>query len=74
MSSTPQQPRPTHASPHDVGGDHLLLIKIEGMHCHKCEQSIKKALALIHGKSAMQIRFVEVQVHLKDALTKLKEI
>jgi copper chaperone CopZ len=29
----------------NVVNDKLLLIKIEGMHCHKCEQSIRKALA-----------------------------
>ena len=29
----------------DVANDKLLLIKIEGMHCHKCEAAIRKALA-----------------------------
>ena len=29
----------------DVANDRLLLIKIEGMHCHKCEAAIRKALA-----------------------------
>jgi hypothetical protein len=28
----------------DVANDKLLLIKIEGMHCHKCEAAIRKAL------------------------------
>ena len=61
MSSTPQQPRPTHASPHDVGGDHLLLIKIEGMHCHKCEQSIKKALLRYPGVHEVEVDFASGQ-------------
>ena len=33
----------------DVGNDKLLLIKIEGMHCHKCEAAIRKALAVNPG-------------------------
>ena len=40
-------PLPRRAPQHqrqDVGHDHLAVIRIEGMHCHKCEQSIQKAL------------------------------
>ena len=29
----------------DVARDQLAVIKIEGMHCHKCERSIQNALA-----------------------------
>lgn len=28
----------------DVARDQFALIRIEGMHCHKCEQAIQKAL------------------------------
>jgi uncharacterized protein len=29
----------------NVGNDRFALIRIEGMHCHKCEQAIRKALS-----------------------------
>jgi copper chaperone CopZ len=41
----------------DVGNDKLLLIKIEGMHCHKCEQTIKKALARLAGVHEVEVDF-----------------
>jgi copper chaperone CopZ len=41
----------------DVGNDKLLLIKIEGMHCHKCEQTIKKALAGLAGVHEVEVDF-----------------
>ena len=28
----------------DVGGDQFVIIRIDGMHCHKCEQAIQKSL------------------------------
>ncbi len=31
--------------PEDVARDQFALIKIEGMHCHKCEAAIQRALA-----------------------------
>jgi len=30
--------------PDDVGADQLAIIRIDGMHCHKCEQTVQKAL------------------------------
>jgi hypothetical protein len=30
----------------DVSGDQFALIKIEGMHCHKCEEAIQRALLI----------------------------
>jgi len=41
----------------DVGNDKLLLIKIEGMHCHKCEQTIRKALAGLNGVHEVEVDF-----------------
>ena len=41
----------------DVGNDKLLLIKIEGMHCHKCEQAISKALASQPGVHEVEVDF-----------------
>jgi len=41
----------------DVGLDQLALIKVEGMHCHKCEQSIQRALDQIPGVHEAEVDF-----------------
>jgi copper chaperone CopZ len=41
----------------DVQNDKLLLIKIEGMHCHKCEAAIRKALAANPGVHEVEVDF-----------------
>jgi Cu+-exporting ATPase len=41
----------------DVRNDKLLLIKIEGMHCHKCEQTISKALTAQPGVQEVEVDF-----------------
>ena len=41
----------------DVGNDKLLLIKIEGMHCHKCEQAIQRALQRNAGVHEVEVDF-----------------
>ncbi|HEY7117911.1 MAG TPA: heavy metal-associated domain-containing protein [Tepidisphaeraceae bacterium] len=41
----------------DVANDKLLLIKIEGMHCHKCEATIRKALADFPGVHEVEVDF-----------------
>ena len=41
----------------DVTNDKLLLIKIEGMHCHKCEAAIRKALAGNSGVHEVEVDF-----------------
>ena len=46
---------------HDVGNDKLLLIKIEGMHCHKCEQTIRKALTAQAGVHEVEVDFPSKQ-------------
>jgi len=43
--------------PGDVSNDKLLLIKIEGMHCHKCEAAIRKALAALAGVHEVEVDF-----------------
>ena len=45
--------------PQDVG-DQLAIIKIDGLHCHKCEQAIKKALA-IPGVHEVEVDFLSGQ-------------
>jgi copper chaperone CopZ len=41
----------------DVSRDQFVLIRIEGMHCHKCEQSIKKALQGQPGVHEVEVDF-----------------
>jgi copper chaperone CopZ len=45
----------------DVGRDQLALIKIEGMHCHKCEQKIQKALTRHPGVHEVEVDFASGQ-------------
>jgi len=41
----------------DVGRDQLALIRIEGMHCHKCELAIQKALSAQPGVHEVEVDF-----------------
>jgi copper chaperone CopZ len=41
----------------DVSRDQFVLIRIEGMHCHKCEQAIKKALQGQPGVHEVEVDF-----------------
>jgi copper chaperone CopZ len=41
----------------DVARDQLALVRIEGMHCHKCEQSIQKALSQFPGVHEVEVDF-----------------
>ena len=41
----------------DVSQDQFVLIKIEGMHCHKCERTIQKALASHAGVREVEVDF-----------------
>jgi copper chaperone CopZ len=43
--------------PKDIGGDQLAIIKIEGMHCHKCEAGVRKALSAIPGVHEVEVDF-----------------
>jgi len=44
-------------SGNDVQHDQLALIRIEGMHCHKCEQSIQRALSSLPGVREVEVDF-----------------
>ncbi len=37
--------------------DHLVVIRIEGMHCHKCEQAIQKSLKRLPGVNEVEVDF-----------------
>jgi copper chaperone CopZ len=41
----------------DVGRDQVALIRIEGMHCHRCEQAIQKALSREAGVHEVEVDF-----------------
>ncbi len=43
--------------PTDVSRDQLALIRIEGMHCHKCELAIQKALQKLPGVHEVEVDF-----------------
>lgn len=56
----------------NVGHDQLAVIRIEGMHCHKCEQSIQKALQKNPGVHEVEVDFPSGQASVlydRDAVT-----
>ena len=40
-----------------VGRDQLCLIKIDGMHCHKCEELIQRTLSKVEGVNEAEVDF-----------------
>ena len=42
---------------HDSTKDQFVVIRIDGMHCHKCEQSIRSALAAKAGVHEVEVDF-----------------
>lgn len=47
--------------PADVSRDRLALISIEGMHCHRCESAIRKALCRNPGVHEVEVDFLSGQ-------------
>jgi copper chaperone CopZ len=45
----------------EVGRDLLALIRIEGMHCHKCENAIQRALNANPGVHEVEVDFASGQ-------------
>jgi copper chaperone CopZ len=45
----------------DVSRDQLVLIRIEGMHCHRCEQTLRKALQRNPGVHEVEVDFLSGQ-------------
>ncbi len=41
----------------DVKRDQLAIIRIEGMHCHRCEETIRKALSSFPGVHEVETDF-----------------
>lgn len=46
---------------HNVTQDQLAIIRIEGMHCHKCEQAIQNALNREDGVNEVEVDFLSGQ-------------
>ena len=45
----------------DVAHDQLVLIRIEGMHCHKCERAIQNTLTAQEGVHEVEVDFATGQ-------------
>lgn len=46
----------------DLERDHLAVIRIEGMHCHRCEQTIQKSINRLPGVIEVEVDFPTSQV------------
>lgn len=58
--------------PADVSRDQLAVIKIEGMHCHKCETALQKALLANPGVHEVEVDFPSRQASVlfdRDSVT-----
>ena len=58
--------------PADVSRDQLAVIKIEGMHCHKCEAALQKARCRNSGVHEVEVDFASGQASVlfdRDAVT-----
>ena len=47
--------------PADVSRDQLVVIKVEGMHCHKCQATLQKALLANPGVHEVEVDFASGQ-------------
>jgi copper chaperone CopZ len=47
--------------PENVANDHLAVIKIDGMHCHRCEKAIQTALSAHPGVREVEVDFASGQ-------------
>jgi len=43
--------------PDDVGADQLAIIKIEGMHCHRCNETVQTSLMQYDGVHEVEVDF-----------------
>ena len=61
MKSTTEFATESLMAAENVAQDDLAVIKIEGMHCHRCEVSIQKALGAIAGVREVEVDFASGQ-------------
>lgn len=45
----------------EVSGDQFVMIRVEGMHCHRCEKAIQKSLQAIPGVHEVEVDFPTAQ-------------
>ena len=45
----------------DVSQDQFAVIRIEGLHCHKCEQRIQRSLLALAGVNEVEVDFASGQ-------------
>jgi len=57
MYSAKQQSYRDELMAENVAQDDLAVIMIEGMHCHRCETGIQKALVSMHGVREVEVDF-----------------
>lgn len=56
----------------DVSKDRLAVVRIEGLHCHKCEQTIRDALSRHEGIHEVEVDFLSGQASIlfaNDSIT-----
>ena len=46
----------------DVSRDQFAVIRVEGMHCHRCEQTIRRAISAHPGVHEVEVDFLSGQV------------
>jgi copper chaperone CopZ len=51
----------TRVMSHEVANDKLVVIRIEGMHCAKCEKKIKQAVKVLPGIHEVEVDFLSRQ-------------
>ena len=69
-----QQPQPDRHFLPSVGAggnDQFVLIRIDGMHCHRCEQAIKKSLQRKPGVHEAEVDFASGQASILFDRTKV---
>ena len=45
----------------DVSHDQFAVVRIEGLHCHKCEQAIQRSMLALSGVNEVEVDFASGQ-------------
>ena len=59
LDMTMTSSHPISTSP---AGDHLVLIQVLGMHCHRCEHTLRKTLNAVEGVHEVEVDFPSSQM------------
>lgn len=71
MQQDDQQPGKSVGPTPDVRGDQFVLIRIDGMHCHKCEAAISKSLQRNPGVHEVEVDFASGQASVLFDITQV---